>query len=115
LRAIRFLLVFLCSVVLFSVPIIEEFKVFDIDTGVIEFTNDQVLGLRISTNVAVSKYLISEDHPATPISTDSFWETNQPTRYTLKNDTEELKTIYLYVMGTDDSISLSQLLLIELQ
>ncbi|MEI7941790.1 MAG: hypothetical protein WCH76_01315, partial [Candidatus Riflemargulisbacteria bacterium] len=70
-----------------------------------DHTNDQVVGITISTNIVPDKYLISEDRPTKPVSNDSFWESERPSRYTLKNDSNGIKTVYLYVMSSTGDIS----------
>ncbi|MDD4527259.1 MAG: hypothetical protein PHF25_04375, partial [Candidatus Margulisbacteria bacterium] len=91
---------------LFSTTItIDKFELYDQDTLLTEQTDDQVVGISISTDLLPTKYLISEDRPTKPISSDTFWETEKPTRYTFKNDSNEIKTVYLYVMSSSGDIS----------
>ncbi|MDD4804631.1 MAG: hypothetical protein PHN69_05610 [Candidatus Pacebacteria bacterium] len=77
---------------------------FDIDQLNQDYTNDQVVGLRISKDYQAIAWLIKEDD-AQPLSSDALWRSVRPVEHVFWNNKNEVKTIYLWTKDQASKVS----------
>jgi hypothetical protein len=77
---------------------------FDIDTLSSRYSNDQVVGLRISNDYQATAWLIKE-YDSQPLSNDILWKYDRPVEHVFWNNKNEVKTLYLWTKDQTSKVS----------
>ncbi|MEI7942414.1 MAG: hypothetical protein WCH76_04490, partial [Candidatus Riflemargulisbacteria bacterium] len=77
---------------------------FDIDTLSSRYSNDQVVGLRISNDYQATAWLIKE-YDSQPLSNDVLWKYDRPVEHVFWNNKNEVKTLYLWTKDQTSKVS----------
>ncbi|HAR63600.1 MAG TPA: hypothetical protein DCS13_09070, partial [Candidatus Margulisbacteria bacterium] len=82
-----------------------EFNLYDQDTFAMDYTNDQKILVQYSNDTDSVAWILSETQATRPNASNPGWENIRPVYYIFKNNTSEIKTIYLWTKNGLGNIS----------